>query len=220
MDEFVKEALEQLEKARKSGRPETVLEALEELIVFCEDERANLPYIEEMEKLAHSSGNKKLHLTALSFRCCAHQELENWPELRSAAEEFHRQAQSQSDPGEISTALFFLAEADLANGNLEQASARLNEGIRLAPQDSSNPVLENARAIRALSLRQKLAKAQNDLPTVELLEVEIKKLETDGQEILRRQLMGTAPKSPGAGGVLAVLVAIAVGILLATLGRS
>ena len=97
MDEFVKEALEQLEKARKSGRPETVLEALEELIVFCEDERANLPYIEEMEKLAHSSGNKKLHLTALSFRCCAHQELENWPELRSAAEEFHRQAHEITD---------------------------------------------------------------------------------------------------------------------------
>lgn len=218
MDDFLKESLDQLAEARKSGRMEDVLEALEDVIAFNEDERANLTYIEEMEKLASSLGNREMYLTALSFRCNAYQELEEWPRLRSAAEEYQREA--QGNKGEVSTALLFLAEADLAQGDLERARARLEESAQLGQQSPMGELVDNARASHILSLRQKLARAQGDQPTVDLLEAELEKLQEAGQDILKRQLMGAPPKPAGAGGVLAVLVAIVLGLLLIGLGRS
>ena len=215
MDDFLKESLDQLAAARKSGQPDEVLEALEEVISFSDDERANLAYIEEMEKLALSLGNKEAHLTALCFRCGSYQELEEWPQLRSAAEAYQREARNCGDKDEIATALFFLTEADLAEGDLKQADAHLKEGIELISQTTTNALLDNARAIRVLSLRQQLARAQGDQSTAQLLEGELEKLNAQTQQILRSQLADSLPKPPGASGVAVVLIAVAVAFLWA-----
>lgn len=216
MDEDnLQESLDQLDAARQSGHPAKVLEALRELILDCEDERANLAYIEEMEKLALSLGDKQKVLNALSFRCSAYQYLEEWPKLRAAADAFQREARSYGDREEISIALLFLTEADLAEGELEQAGAHLSDAIELGSETTTSPVVDNVRAIRVLTLRQKLARAQGDLGTAQLLQVELEKLKALGQEILRRQTGGVPPNPPDARWSWFMLLAAVAGILVA-----
>lgn len=176
--ELYKQALDDLAKARERGGEAAVIEALSDVVVFCEEPQAKLAHALELHAVATEQGESEGILEGLHGCMDALLKLAesdgDWNAAREAAEALRIAAVAAGDQDDQLSAELGLTTVEIRQEDFQAAATRLDAATVLAESMPQEPgSVSDIRAIGIVTHMLDLARAQQDEKKVVLLEEQL-----------------------------------------------